>query len=96
MSEDKEGNIFIGDKTGISVAVVTLIVASVYFIVNIAGNSEANAGKISAIDQKHEMLRRAYIEHSRIMDDNVSDMRADIGEVKGMLKVLIDSQKDRK
>lgn len=93
--EEKKAFIF-GEAHGLSIAVVAMIIGAVVFTVTIGGRSDANANRLSANEMRHDQLRTAYIQHSRIMDDNVANMRADIGEIKGMLKVLISNDKPQK
>ena len=89
--------ITIDENSKISLAVVAMSIGSIIgaavYITTIHGIATANASEIVKNKTAVESFRRAYIEHSRIVDKNFSDVNESLGELKGMVKVLLEDRK---
>ena len=91
----KKLDLILTETTGISIAVVALLISVAIYIVMIKGATEANSRELGDVKDNFNLLRKSYIEHTRITDENISTIKQDVGEMKGMMKILIKDKDGR-
>lgn len=89
---NKKLDVLLTETTGISIVLVGMLIAVAVYIVTIQGATIANSKEISEARVMHMQLRQAHISHTRIADENMSEIKQDIGELKGMVRILLENQ----
>jgi len=85
----EEKKFIIGETTGLSIGLVFGIIYGAYFVSGLDGRVSANTLNVFNNSRARENLATIYKEHTRIVDSELTKIQSELGEVKGMLKVLI-------
>lgn len=89
---DKEKRVLLTETTGISIAVVVMLVSISMFIMTIKGEAKANYNAVIELQTQHNSLKSSYIGHTRIVDDKLTDVSIQLGELKGMMKIMLNNK----
>jgi hypothetical protein len=84
-----EKKLIISEATGISFGLVLGIIAGVYFVSQISGKVDANTNALRSHSEEYKILKKTYIEHTRITDDNFNKLGTEIGKLSGKIDVLL-------
>lgn len=76
-------------------ALLAGIITAVTYILAIKGQTEANARNITTNEQTILHFREKYISHTRIVDENFSQLKEGQGELRGRIDILIELMKQQ-
>lgn len=90
--KNKKINFVLGETTGVSMALVIFLIGAASYIVMINGSTQVNSQLLNRNEVEDLQFRKESKARARIIEQNIGGIRSDIGEIKGMLKVLINKE----
>lgn len=90
MQKNKNKKIDINSDTTISLALLIGVISGVLYVASMGKLPDANAGRIDKLEREQQFFRQKYIEHTRIMDEGITTIKTDVGELKGMVRVILE------